>query len=228
MWLSLNKKNILIDPGPGSLIRIFENKLEPEDIDIFVLSHRHLDHVSDINAVIESATKSHKKKKDLLIAPNDTVYGDDPVVLKYSLKGIKKVETIEENKEIIYEGIKIKPLIKHIHNNVENYSLGFFTDNKTVIYVPCGKFYEEMLYAYPENPDLMIFNTTFVKPVADINHLSVKDVEKIIEKSKPKKTILTHFSVMMLKYNPEKIAKELSEKLKLEVIAAKDGMKIFF
>jgi phosphoribosyl 1,2-cyclic phosphodiesterase len=53
-------------------------------------------------------------------------------------------------------------------------------------------------------------------------------VERIIEKAKPKLTILTHFSVQMLRYTPFKIAKEMSDRTGLKVIAAYDGLKVDF
>ncbi|MBX0310490.1 MAG: MBL fold metallo-hydrolase, partial [Sulfurihydrogenibium sp.] len=130
MWLHFAGKNILIDPGPGSLIRIFERGLEPRDLNAIVLSHRHLDHTADIASVVESATDSNKNKLDLLLAPIDAVDGDDPVVLKYTKKGFKKIEITELGKTIEYENIKIKPLIKHIHQGADTYSLQFEYNNK--------------------------------------------------------------------------------------------------
>jgi len=226
MWLHLSGINILIDPGPGSLIRIFENNLEPKDIDIFVLSHRHLDHVADINSVLESATESTKNKKDLLIAPEDTVEGEDPVILKYLKKGIKRFVHTKENIEVEYKGIKIKSHIKHIHQGAEVYGLSFNSDEKSVVYVPCGKFYEKMLTGYPKNADLMIFNTTFVKPKPNVKHLSAEDVKVMLKELKPKKAVITHFSLDILKSNPKKVAHDIQESTGIPTVAAEDNMKV--
>jgi len=45
IWLSLNATNLLIDPGPGSLVRILSSKpkLNPRDLDGIILSHKHLE-----------------------------------------------------------------------------------------------------------------------------------------------------------------------------------------
>ena len=228
MWLNLNGVNVLIDPGPGSLIRIFERGFDPLDIDIFVLSHRHLDHVSDINAVIESATESTKKKKDLMIAPEDAINGEDPVILKYLRKGIKRYEYTETDKEIEYKNVKIKGLVKHIHKGADTYGLQFSSNDKKVVYVPCGRFYDDMLTGYPEGADLMIFNTTFTHPVPKVDHLSASDVKKMLTKLKPKKAVITHFSVQMLKANPSEVAKKLTQETGVYTIAATDGLKLKF
>ncbi len=228
MWLYFNGINILIDPGPGSLIRMFERGLEPGNIDIFILSHRHLDHTADINSVLESATESTKKKKDLLIAPEDALKDCDSVVLPYLKKGIKKIEFMYDGKEIDYKDIKIRGLIKHIHKGADTYGIKIEDKNRTFVYVPCGRFFDGMLDRYPEQVDLMVFNTTFTHPVPGIDHLSASDVKKMLLKLKPKKAIITHFSLQMLKAIPEKVASRLSEDTGVPVIAARDGLKIDF
>jgi len=51
IWLSLDETQLLIDPGPGSLVRCLSSKpsLNPIQLDGIVLSHRHIDHSNDIN-----------------------------------------------------------------------------------------------------------------------------------------------------------------------------------
>lgn len=228
MWLHFGGKNIIIDPGPGSLIRMFERGLEPRDLDAVILSHRHLDHVADVASVVESATDANKNKLELLLAPYDALEGEDPVVLKYTKKGFKRVEITSIGNVYNIEDITIKPLISHIHQGAETYSLEFRYKDKVFVYVPCGRFYEDMLYAYPQNPDMMVFNTTFLKPNLNYYHLSAEEVERILEKVKPKKSVITHFSLQMLKAVPKKVAEDMSKRMALNVIAAEDGMKIEF
>lgn len=228
MWLNISGKNILIDPGPGSLIRMFEFKKDPRELDGIVLSHRHLDHVADIASVVESATESNTKKMDFLLAPEDAIDGEDPVVLKYTKQGFKNIWQTEIGKEYHYEGIEIKPLIEHIHKGAKTFSLQLKTENKRFVFVPCGRFYDGMLYAYEKSPDLMVFNTTFVRPNLNYYHLSATDVERIVDVVKPKKVVITHYSLVMLRENPDKVAKLLSDRTGVEVIAAKDGLKVVF
>ncbi|WP_457622115.1 MBL fold metallo-hydrolase [Persephonella sp.] len=228
LWVNIEGINVLIDPGPGSLIRIFEFGLDPRDIDIIVVSHRHLDHCSDLNAVIESATDSKKRPLKLLVAPDDVTEGDDPILLKYTRDGIEKIEHTEEGKEIQFQHLKIKAPVKHIHEGAKTFGIHLSTERKNFVYVPCGKFYDRMLTDYPENADIIVFNTTFPKPVDGYYHLSIVDVEKMIKKLKPKKAVLTHFSIPMLKADPSKLAKKIYKTTDIPVIAAKDGMRVQF
>ncbi len=226
MWLNLEGTNILIDPGPGSLIRIFERGLDTRDIDIIVVSHRHLDHSSDLNAVLESATESTKKQLPLLVCPEDVISGEEPILLKYLRKGIEKIGIEKEGKEFEFKDIKIKVHLKHIHKGAETYGLEFKSKKRNVVYVPCGKFYEDMLTGYPEEADLMVFNTTFLKPKKSIQHLSAQDVLKMLTALRPKKAVITHFSLEMLKSNPKAIARWLERESGIKTIAAEDGLRV--
>jgi hypothetical protein len=59
-----------------------------------------------------------------------------------------------------------------------------------------------------------------------IDHLSLKDAEKILSINKPKLGILTHFGMNMIKAKPWEIAEGLSEKTGTKIIAARDGMEV--
>ena len=66
IWISLDDTNLLIDPGPGSLVRCLSSKpkLNPTKLDGIILTHRHIDHSNDINIMIEAMTNGgHKKKR---------------------------------------------------------------------------------------------------------------------------------------------------------------------
>jgi len=231
MWLNIEGINLLIDPGPGSLVRIFERGFDTKDIDLLVVSHRHLDHSSDLNAVVESASESTKKPLDLLVCPQDVVEGEEPILLKYLRKGIKKIAVVKEGTLLSYKDLTVKATVKHIHKGAETYGLEFHGGGKKVVYVPCGRFYEGMLEGYSENADLMIFNTTFPKAIENgenTYHLTVPDVEKMVLRYKPKRAVITHFSVPMLRADPEKISARLSRKTGIPVASAYDGMKITF
>ena len=97
IWLTLDDTNILIDPGPGSLIRCLNSKpkLNPRDLDGIILTHRHIDHSNDINIMIEAMTNGGVNKKGVVFAPKDA-YEQDPVILHYIREQITKTEIVKE------------------------------------------------------------------------------------------------------------------------------------
>ncbi|MDX1798337.1 MAG: MBL fold metallo-hydrolase, partial [Candidatus Lokiarchaeia archaeon] len=44
-----------IDPGPGAIVRINQYKEDPVKTELFIVTHGHVDHYSDLSAVIESS-----------------------------------------------------------------------------------------------------------------------------------------------------------------------------
>jgi phosphoribosyl 1,2-cyclic phosphodiesterase len=58
MWLRFGETQIQVDPGPGALVRALSAlpPCVPQELDAIVLSHKHLDHAGDVNAMIEAMT----------------------------------------------------------------------------------------------------------------------------------------------------------------------------
>ncbi len=69
-WCCFQRRHILIDPGPGTLKSCFLDSpsLNPEDLDAVILTHRHLDHSTDINVIIEAMTQGTFNKRGYLFA----------------------------------------------------------------------------------------------------------------------------------------------------------------
>jgi phosphoribosyl 1,2-cyclic phosphodiesterase len=57
-------------------------------------------------------------------------------------------------------------------------------------------------------------------------HLSIDDVREILTRIRPRKAVLTHFGMTMLRAKPWVVAEELSRELGVDVIAASDGMTL--
>jgi phosphoribosyl 1,2-cyclic phosphodiesterase len=68
----------------------------------------------------------------------------------------------------------------------------------------------------------------FLEPRPGIQHLSFPEAKKIILALKPKKTILTHFGLTMLKARPHVLAKQLSWETGCDIVAATDGLTVNF
>src|SRR5271165_6601133 len=78
MWFTFETKpwqktQIHVDPGPGALVRALSSvpRCEPPELDAIALSHKHLDHSGDVNAMIEAMTHGGWKARGALLAPRD-------------------------------------------------------------------------------------------------------------------------------------------------------------
>lgn len=224
IWISLDNTQILIDPGPGSLVRCLSSKptLNPQDLDAIILSHRHIDHSNDINIMIEAMTNGGHNKKGIVFAPSDAL-DDDPVVLYHFRDHVRKIIPLTENGSYQINSVSISTPIRHIHD-VETYGFTINGSSCTISYIADTKYFEGLERYYPS--DVLIINVVLRTPMEYINHLSIDDVERIVSEIQPKKTILTHFGLTMIREKPWVMAETLSKKTGCDVIAATDGLQV--
>lgn len=224
LWLQIEETNILIDPGPGALVRCLASrpKLNPRTLDAIILTHRHLDHANDVNIMIEAMTNGGSEKKGCLFAPSDAL-DNDPIILQYIRNNVDSLQVLTEKAKYNVGSISFQTSIRHIHD-VETYGLNFIGKNYSLSLISDTKYFEGIESFYPG--DILILNVVLYEEITCINHLSYPDVEKILEKRKPKLCLLTHFGMGMIKNKPWVLAETLSKKFDLPVIAAHDGLTI--
>ena len=224
IWLTLDDTNVMIDPGPGSLVRCISSKpkLNPMDLDGIILTHRHIDHSNDINIMMEAMTNGGFKKRGAVFAPQDSVEGD-PVILNYVRNHVERIEIMKEKGNYKLGNISFSTPVKHIHG-VETYGLNIKGKNSSISIITDTKYFEGLESYY--DGDVLIINVVMLEEKPTIDHLSLKDAEKILSINKPKLGILSHFGMNMVKAKPWEIAEKLSERIGTKIIAARDGMEV--
>lgn len=222
IWLSLGKTNLYLDPGPGALVkcRSKREKLDPANLNGIILSHRHLDHSSDMNIMIEAMTKGGFEKRGKVFAPVQALE-DDPVILRYVRDYVQEVVILREGGNYQVEEVRLSTPIRHIHGDAETYGVNFSSPPYTISYIADTKFFPQLIEHY--RGQLLIINVVRLKP-SDLDHLCLEDAERIITEVKPKVAILTHFGMTMIRAKPWELAAGLSQRTGMEVIAARDGM----
>ncbi len=231
--LSLKGTNVLIDPGPGTLVKFASSKprLNPAKLHAIILTHKHLDHSNDVNVMIEAMTKGGFKHRGVLLCPNDALSDEgDAVVLNYYKGLLERVEVLTEGGTYPVGQIEINTPKRHVHG-VETYGLNIRVkgENKTQVSFLVDTLYFDGLENYYDG-EVLVMNVAMYKRREGVDHLCVDDAKRIIEarRPKPKVVILTHFGMTMLRNKPWEIAKQLSEETGVEVIAAREDMKFTF
>ena len=220
-WLNLGNTQILLDPGPGSLVQAAKRKLDATKLDAIILSHRHLDHSGDINIMIEAMTDGGTKKRGTVFAPADAL-NQDPVILSYLRSYPQNIQVLTEGGSYTINDVSFATPVKHKHP-VETYGFIFQTPRHTFSWIIDTRYFEDLANHY--EGDLLVINVVRLNPGAPIDHLSLPEAKQIIEKLKPRIAILTHFGMTMWRAKPWELAKKLTEETGITVIAARDGLK---
>jgi phosphoribosyl 1,2-cyclic phosphodiesterase len=224
IWLTLEGTQVLVDPGPGSLLHCLTSrpKLDPQELEGILLTHRHLDHSNDVNIMIEAMTNGGFKKKGVVFAPRDALE-DDPVVLKYARQQVSHVEILKEKGRYQIGNIVFETSVGLKHG-VETYGVTFRGKSITISLIPDTDYFPGLASFF--TGDILIVNVVLLDDKSAIEHLCLQEAEQIIKENKPRLAILTHFGMGMVKAKPWEIAQNMSKKLGVQVIAARDGMQI--
>lgn len=222
MWFELDGTKILHDPGPGCLVRCKQYRLSPRTLDAIILSHRHIDHSNDVNIMTEAMTGGGFQPKGLLIAPSQCL-DEDPVVLKYVREFVEIIPS-HVGLSLNINDVKVSFPLK-LHHTVETYGTILEFQNRKVGYIPDTEYFEELSRPY-RNVDILILNVVRITRNPRISHLNIDDVMSIVSEARPKRAVLTHFGMQVLKASPEYQAKRITENTGIDTIAASDGMKL--
>jgi len=224
-WIELSGTQLLLDPGPGTLLRCRKVRppLDPGKLAGILLSHKHLDHSTDVNIMLEAMAGGGTKRRGVLFAPRDALEGDDPVVLRYVRNFPERIEVLEEDRTYHVGKVEIRP-VRHIHG-VETYGLILSSDEGRLGFVVDTKFFPELPQRY-RGCDLLVLNVVRKEWSPDIDHLSLPEAIELVKAVRPRLGVLTHFGMTMLRERPWELAAQISEKLGLEVVAASDGLTL--
>jgi ribonuclease BN (tRNA processing enzyme) len=226
LWFSYQGTNVLIDPGPGSLIRCLERKprLEPGILDGIILTHRHLDHCNDINVMIEAMTEGGFVKRGTVFCPADACAPGDSVIFRYVQQYPQQMVIIEPLHKYRIGALEFHVSPPHQHPS-QTYGMKFLCGSVSVgLLVDTAYFYE--LAAFYAGVDTLIVGVVLPEPRPDIYHLSIPEVCTLVSQIKPKKVVLTHFGKKLLALNPRRVAQKMTRELGVPVVAASDGLVI--
>lgn len=221
LWFDFGGTEILLDPGPGTIVQTARRKLKATKLKAIILSHKHLDHSGDVNVMIEAMTEGGFRPGGVLFAPRDAL-DNDPVVLQYVRPFLERIEILQEGGSYSIDGVSFHTPLRHRHP-VETYGIVFNAGNHTISCLVDTRYFDELCQHY--KADLLILNVVRLEPGGPFDHLSVPDARELIKNLKPKVAILNHFGMTMWRAKTWEVARRLSEETGVRVIAARDGMR---
>lgn len=225
-WIELEGTQLLLDPGPGTLLRSRKVRppLDSERLSGIILSHRHLDHSTDVNVMVEAMADGGRRRHGVLLAPRDALEGEDPVVLRYPRPFLERIEPLAEGRAYQIGEVEVRP-VRHLHGMVETYGLVLNSAEGRLGFVVDTKFTPELGDRYA-GCDLLVLNVVRREWTPDVDHLSLPEAIELIQGVRPKLAVLTHFGMTMLRGNPRELGAQVSQQLGIPVIGANDGQTI--
>jgi ribonuclease BN (tRNA processing enzyme) len=233
IFIAADGRRIMVDPGPGALVRAARSKppIDVTTIDGIILTHAHIDHSNDVNILIDAMTHGGIKRRGFLCAPRECLEGEHAVVLRYLRSFLDEIVVLEEEQRYEVDGLRFATSVRHDHS-AETYGIKLLVGGragtpKTVSFVVDGRYFEGLAASYAGS-DMLVMNVVRFTPHSDSNvrHMCAADAARLIAEVSPRKVVLTHFGMTMIQAKPWKVAETLTTETGVEVVAASDGMRL--
>jgi ribonuclease BN (tRNA processing enzyme) len=224
----LGGRSVMLDPGPGTLVRCAASrpKIDAASLDAIILTHAHMDHSGDLNVLIDAMTEGGWKKRGALFAPRDCMDGENRVLLHYLRNAPALMVPLEAQRDYELDGVRFATSVRHRHS-VETYGIRFRRAQGDVSFVVDTQYFDGLAESY-RGSSVLVVNVVLKDARTDdrVLHLSLPEAERLIREVSPRKAVLTHFGMTMVKAKPWELAGEMSSRLGIEVIAASDGITL--
>lgn len=226
--IQINDNQFHIDPGPGALSTAKQLGVNLRANTAVLVSHNHINHCNDLNAVIDAMTYSGLDKKGVVITNHTVTNGHEnikPYLTDFHKNCVEKVITLKPEQKVGIEDVEIYAT-PAIHSDPNTIGFKFYTPEFVLTYTSDTKYNRDLTKFYKDS-DILIINTQEPADSEEKEHnLSSDDAVRIINKVKPRLAIITHFGLRMMKADPLYEAREIQRRTNVQTIAAKDGMVI--
>lgn len=222
---------MLIDCGPGTLVKLSQAGIKVDDIDYVFVTNFHPDHTSDLFPLFmnyrlsDIFTPGVMKKYPTFYGPK----GLSKFMLDYSdltdlhsVEGWEKIKFVEYRPSMEVGGFTITTFrVEHKAFNVDAkaYALRFEIDGKVIVFSGDCARCDEIQNAC-KDADLFVCDTSYPSNQA-VNsvHMNTTEIAEISENGNVKKLLLDHFYPCFDNYD---LVKEVQDSFKGEVLKAKD------
>jgi ribonuclease BN (tRNA processing enzyme) len=194
-YIEIGNKKTLLDCGCGALVRMSQAEISFKDIDIVFISHFHIDHISDLFALLWALKYSHlNRDRDLqIIGPKgfQKFYNTyvKPIVFSKPFD-LFRIEIREIEDEIKFDDFTVQ-VLSTSHTD-ESLAYKFIENEKTLV-IGGDTGYDENIIDFSKESDILILECSYDNSKELENHLTPKECGHIAKMANVKKLIITHF-----------------------------------
>jgi phosphoribosyl 1,2-cyclic phosphodiesterase len=216
-----------LDPGPGSLVKAAENKLNIRANTAVLVSNNNILNCSDVNAVIDAMTYGGTDKGGVLVANETVVNGTDelrPYLTDFHKNCVERIIVLHPEQKLGIEDVEIHS-VKSINSDPNAIGFKIFT-NEFILGYPSNTKYSKDIAKQYKGCDILILNVVVPGKEETENELNSEDAVKFINEAKPSLGIITHFGMQMIENEPLNEGREIQRQTGVQVLTAKDGMTL--
>ena len=225
--LTQGDTRVHLDPGPGALVFSNWADLSPQRLNGLIITHCHPDHYTDAEVFIEAMTDGTRAKQGVLAGTKSVLRGADgigPCISGYH-QGLLR-DLIEMYEWTTFSVGELGFTATEARHS-DPYSVGLRVSSSQggIGYTSDTGYFPGLADSYT-GLRLLVLCTMWPRGNPINIHLNTDEALRVLEESRPKACILTHFGMRMLNAGPEGEAAYLQEETGIPVVASRDGMKV--
>ncbi len=219
--LGHSRGSILLDCGPGSLLRLNEAGTPLSDIDLILISHFHLDHTSDLAPLLNSRwlQKSCRDRRLIIAGPVGLkkrfarLFGKEESWI-HNLT-LDLIELANSSRKIA--SLKLDTLLTpHTENSI---CFRLTDEEGSIVFYSGDTDYHESLIPLAREANLAIIECSWTEFPEGEGHLTPQLAGKLASKAQVKRLLLTHF---YQEVSEQKVLKQVAKYFHGTVYLAKD------
>ncbi|MEM2954349.1 MAG: MBL fold metallo-hydrolase [Candidatus Nanoarchaeia archaeon] len=217
---------IWVDPGPGALVQARRYNINSQKTDIIFVSHHHLDHSNDLNAIIDAMTLGGIRQKGVLISTNQVINGsqeENPTLHKFYRAQLKNVFALKPNDKVVIGPLKF--IATQTVHDCDEIGFKLETPLGNIGYTGDTGYFSELSEIF-KNCKVLIANVLRPGNEQWKTHLTSALATELFKECKPNIGVITNFGVKMLKANPLSEARAITKASNVNVFAARNGLTI--
>ncbi len=219
--LRVDDVQLHIDPGPGAVIQALRYGINPRETTAVLVSHAHLGHSNDLNAVVSAMTHAGLDKRGVVVGHEDAL--TDEVFRPYFKSCVERIIPLEVGKKVGIEHVDIMGLpMKH---TIPGVGFKFMRPEFTLAYLSDTGYSKALADALLDT-DILILNVVDPSGHENEHQLTTDTAIQMLTVVKPALAIIGHFGSKMLRADPIYEARKIQMATKVQTIAVKDGMSI--
>jgi ribonuclease BN (tRNA processing enzyme) len=203
-----NEKPLLLDCGAGTLLRLDQAGVNVEALDTAILTHLHLDHVSDLLALANARYLSQ--------LPGLEIYGPEGTEVYFKI--VRSVYPNLEKMEVSLH--EVKPMdsfslsgfdifAEEAVHSVTALAYRIEAEDKVAVYSGDTE-PSQRVAALADGADLLIHECSFPEPFDVTNHSTPRKLAGVLRNVDVKRVVLTHLYPQAMGYE-EEMARDVSK-----------------
>lgn len=233
---------IHVDPGPGALVRLHQCGQDALKTDCIIVSHMHVDHVSDAPVLVEAMSGHGRGGRGTLIAPPSVLDGDrngDRSVSKYHQAMVPTVIRPQMGQRIevaLGQARATGPSgagptaprfsftpVPTKHDDKEGFGFVLEWEGVRIGYTSDTEYLPAVHDAAFRGVDVLVANNLKTAEDGIPDHLHSGDLITLLGAAKPGMCILNHMGLTLIQSGPEAEAARIESASGVPTVAAADG-----